>query len=46
MNSRLQAYFQDYASFHRTPGNKVCHSIGIPSIVMSLLGLLSQIVIR
>jgi uncharacterized membrane protein YGL010W len=38
---RLQPYFSDYASHHRTMGNQICHAIGIPLIAMSLMGLLS-----
>ncbi len=42
---RLANYFADYASYHRTPGNKICHYLGIPMITVTLLGLLSAIVI-
>ncbi len=42
---RLESYFNDYASFHRTPGNKVCHYLGIPMITATLLGLLASLVI-
>lgn len=41
MSDTLKAYFADYAAFHRTPGNKACHSVGIPLIVLSLFSLLS-----
>jgi uncharacterized membrane protein YGL010W len=43
MGSALQSYFADYAAFHRTPGNKVCHYVGIPVIVLSVLSLLAQV---
>jgi len=43
--SRLKVYFEDYAANHRHPLNKATHYIGIPLIVMTLLGLLSQWVI-
>ena len=35
MTEALRSHFSDYAAFHRTPGNKVCHSLGIPIIVLS-----------
>lgn len=40
MPNRITGYFKDYASYHNTQGNQICHSIGIPLIVISLLGLL------
>ena len=42
---RLRPYFKDYESYHRAYGNKVCHFIGIPSITVTLLGLLAGWVI-
>jgi uncharacterized membrane protein YGL010W len=39
----LRAYFADYASFHGTPGNKACHYVGIPLIVLSVLALLARV---
>jgi uncharacterized membrane protein YGL010W len=35
MTSRAGRLFDDYASAHRTPGNRICHSVGIPLIVFS-----------
>jgi uncharacterized membrane protein YGL010W len=35
--------FADYASYHRTRGNKWFHRFGIPLIMLSLLGLLSRV---
>ena len=35
--------FGDYASHHRTQGNKRMHRLGIPLIVFSLIGLLARI---
>ena len=32
MSPALRSHFDDYAAFHRTPGNKACHSFGIPII--------------
>lgn len=43
MTKRLELYFRDYASYHKTKGNKVTHYFGITFILVSLLGLLSQI---
>lgn len=45
VSKTLSPYFKDYAAFHKTPGNKVTHYIGIPMIVVSLLGLLSRLVL-
>ena len=39
----VEALFADYAAHHKTRGNKLCHFIGIPIIVMSLLGLLAHL---
>lgn len=33
--------FRDYADHHRSPGNKWCHRLGIPLIMLSLFGMLS-----
>lgn len=41
--NRLQRDFGDYAAFHVTLGNKLCHYLGIPLITLSMLGLLSHI---
>jgi uncharacterized membrane protein YGL010W len=41
--SALNKYFKSYGSYHRTTGNKWTHGIGIPLIVMSLLGLLGSV---
>jgi uncharacterized membrane protein YGL010W len=40
---RLAAYFVDYGSFHRTHGNELCHYIGIPLIMLALLGLAAKV---
>lgn len=42
--SDLVFYFQDYATAHQTRGNVISHLFGIPMIIVSLLGMLSQIV--
>lgn len=38
--SSLSRLFEDYASYHRHPMNKLCHYLGIPLIVFTLVGLL------
>ncbi|HUP44292.1 MAG TPA: Mpo1-like protein [Thermoanaerobaculia bacterium] len=39
----IQLLFDDYASYHRTAGNKWFHRIGIPMIMLTLLGLLARV---
>jgi uncharacterized membrane protein YGL010W len=41
--SRVQPYFKDYASFHKTPGNQATHLVGIPMIVVAVLGLFGHL---
>ena len=43
MTEALRSHFDDYAAFHRTAGNKVCHSFGIPIIVLASLALLARV---
>ena len=43
MSPVLKAHFSDYAAFHGTPGNRACHYVGIPLIVLSLFALLSAV---
>jgi uncharacterized membrane protein YGL010W len=43
MSPVLKAHFTDYAAFHGTPGNKACHYVGIPLIVVGLFALLSAV---
>jgi uncharacterized membrane protein YGL010W len=43
MSPTLRAHFADYAAFHGTPGNKACHYVGIPLIVLALLALLARV---
>ena len=45
ISSQLAQYFKDYASYHKTRGNKVTHYFGITFIVVSLLGLMSNLVV-
>lgn len=39
----LKALFADYSECHRTAGNKLFHRLGIPLIVLSLLGMLARV---
>jgi uncharacterized membrane protein YGL010W len=43
MSPTLRAHFADYAAFHGTAGNKACHYVGIPLIVLALLALLARV---
>lgn len=43
MKRSLEQYFLEYEAYHRTTGNKACHWVGIPLIMLSLLGLLAGI---
>ena len=39
----IQGLFDDYASYHQTKGNKIFHRLGIPMIMLTLLGLLARV---
>ena len=39
----VEALFADYASYHQTAGNKFFHRLGIPMIMLSLIGMLTQV---
>lgn len=43
MSPTLASQFSDYAAFHATPGNKACHYVGIPLIVLTLFALLARV---
>jgi uncharacterized membrane protein YGL010W len=43
MSEALRTHFADYAAFHRTAGNKACHSLGIPTIVLGSFALLARV---
>jgi uncharacterized membrane protein YGL010W len=43
MSPTLQAHFADYAAFHGTPGNKACHYVAVPVIVLTLFAMLAQV---
>jgi uncharacterized membrane protein YGL010W len=38
----VRSLFADYASYHQTKGNKLFHRLGIPLIMLTLLGLLAR----
>jgi uncharacterized membrane protein YGL010W len=42
---KVDSLLADYAFYHRTRGNKVCHFIGIPLIMYSLFLLLRSVVL-
>ena len=39
----IETLFADYASYHRTSGNKLFHRLGIPMIMLSLIGMLARV---
>jgi len=39
----IRAYFDDYAAYHRTKGNKLFHRLGIPLIMLTLIGMLVRV---
>jgi len=39
----VHTLFADYAAYHQTKGNKVFHRLGIPMIMFSLIGMLTQL---
>ena len=41
--SDIHALFEDYASYHRTAGNKAFHRLGIPMIMLTLIGMLTRV---
>jgi uncharacterized membrane protein YGL010W len=41
--NRFVAYLNDYASYHKTPGNKLTHHFGIPVIVVAIAGAFAKI---
>ena len=40
---RIETLFADYASYHRTKGNKTFHRLGIPLIMLTLIGMLARV---
>ena len=43
MSARLQHYFAEYDRYHTTRGNEFCHYLGIPLIILALLGMLRHV---
>ena len=39
----IDELFADYASYHQTAGNKAFHRIGIPLIMLTLIGMLERV---
>lgn len=39
----IRAAFADYAAYHQTAGNKWFHRLGIPLIMLTLLGMLARV---
>src|SRR5438477_5040441 len=39
----VNTLFTDYASYHQTKGNKAFHRLGIPLIMLSLIGMLVRV---
>ena len=39
----IRSLFADYASYHQTKGNKLFHRLGIPLIMLTLLGMLARV---
>lgn len=39
----IHTLFDDYAAYHRTPGNKFFHRLGIPMIMLTLIGMLTRV---
>ena len=42
---KVDLLLSDYAFYHQTTGNKLCHFIGIPLIILSLFALLRPLLI-
>ncbi|MFO0947676.1 MAG: Mpo1-like protein [Planctomycetota bacterium] len=41
--NRFRAYLEDYASHHRTHGNRVTHYVGIPLLTATIAGMLALV---
>lgn len=42
---KVDVLLSDYAFYHQTIGNKICHFVGIPLIMFALMGLLRPVVL-
>jgi uncharacterized membrane protein YGL010W len=40
---KIESLFADYAAYHQTAGNKFFHRLGIPMIMLTLLGMLERV---
>jgi uncharacterized membrane protein YGL010W len=38
----IRSLFADYAAYHQTAGNKLFHRLGIPLIMLTLIGMLAR----
>jgi len=43
MKARYCAALDDYATYHRDPRNKMTHYVGIPMIVLAIIGMLQMV---
>ncbi len=43
--SALMIHFKDYEQYHGHKSNKACHYIGVPTVMFSLIGLLSYVIL-
>lgn len=41
--ANIHTLFDDYSAYHQTPGNKAFHRLGIPMIMLSLIGMLARV---
>ena len=41
--ANIETLFADYAAYHQTAGNKLFHRLGIPMIMLSLIGMLTLV---
>ena len=41
--TNIRDSFADYAAYHQTKGNKLFHRLGIPLIMLTLLGMLARV---
>ncbi len=40
---KIESLFADYAAYHQTAGNKIFHRLGIPMIMLTLIGMLVRV---
>ena len=43
--SALMIHFKDYEQYHMHKNNKLCHLIGVPTVMFSLIGILSYAIL-